>query len=153
TAGRADRRNFYQAVGPNRRRIGAVGNRQTRVVEGRLLPPHALVGQREQERHEVFLIVLRQTERPNQRRERRVREVAALVAELERLREARFAAVVEIGAVQLDVAQRQHFESARGVGVFGFLQTAGQQRKSRCVVEDRRATAEAVARHLDEAWI
>src|SRR5574341_1121770 len=97
-ARRADRRKRRRQV--RAARVLAGGNDQLRVVEGRALVANAVVGERDQERDQRGDLILGQRERSDQRRQRGIREIPAVVVQLHGLTERGLAPVVEVGAAQ-----------------------------------------------------
>src|SRR5215467_9905163 len=85
----------------DRRQSGTIGNVERRMVEGRLLEAHAVVGERQHERHQGVLVALAQAELSDLAARERAAEVTAAIVEVHHLAQRPLVAVVEVGAVQL----------------------------------------------------
>src|SRR5262249_51719950 len=96
----------------DRRQSGTIGNVQRRMVEGRLLEAHAVVGEGEHEGHQGVLVALAQAEWTDLAVRERGAEVTAAIVEVAHLAQRPLVAVVEVGTVQLHVAQPRRLEHA-----------------------------------------
>src|SRR5438128_6049092 len=100
------------------------------MVEGRLLPAHALVGQSDQEGNQVVLLLARQSDRLDVRIQVvgiLAGEVATAAVEVDDLAQRGLAAVVEVRPGQFDVAQAGYLEVAVDGGAVGGRQWRGRQ--------------------------